>query len=104
MLVVWASWSPRCRDIVERVNELAARWQGKAKVVAVNFGEERGAVDSFLSAKTFSVPVYLDGDGEFTRAQSVTNLPGLVVFAHGEMVYHGKLPADPDGLLRDLVH
>src|SRR6185295_17372165 len=48
VLVVWASWSPRCRDIVERVNPLAERWGGKARVATVNFQEDRSAVDTFL--------------------------------------------------------
>lgn len=103
VVVVWAGWSPRCREIVERTNLLADRWRGSARVVAVNFQEERGAVAAFLADKSPRFPVYLDADGEFARAQAVTNLPGLVVFVDGAVVYRGKLPADPDALLADLL-
>src|SRR5947207_15784825 len=37
IVVVWASWSPRSRNIVERVGPLAGRWGSQARVVTVNF-------------------------------------------------------------------
>src|SRR6188768_1775233 len=49
IFIVWASWSPRSRDVVARVNQVAQRWSGKARVVTVNFQEDRGAVESFLA-------------------------------------------------------
>src|SRR6478672_894961 len=55
IVVVWASWSPRSRDIVERVNALAGRWGGRARVVTVNFQEERPAAERFLAGKHLGV-------------------------------------------------
>lgn len=100
VLVVWASWSPRCRDVVERANQIAEGWGGRARVATVNFQEEPDAVESFLTGKRLAVPVYLDRDGEFSKAHAVTALPGLLVFREGEVVFAGRLPADPDALLR----
>src|SRR5882672_7074157 len=54
IVVFWTSWSPHSRDIVARVNPLAQRWGGKARVVTVNFQEERPAVESFLAGKGLS--------------------------------------------------
>ena len=99
VLVVWASWSPRCRDIVERVNPLAERWGGKARVGTVNFQEDRGAVESFLRGKSLQAPVYLDGDGAFSKRNAVTTLPGLLVYVDGRVAYSGRLPEDPDRVL-----
>lgn len=99
VLVVWASWSPRCRDLVERANAIAGRWGGKARVATVNFQEDPEAIERFLAGKRLAVPVYLDRDGEFSKAHAVTTLPGLVVFRDGKVVFAGRLPADADAVL-----
>lgn len=103
IVVVWASWSPRCRDIVERVNALESRWGSRARVVTVDFQEDRAAVDSFLSGKNLSVPVYLDADGSFSKKHAVTTLPGLLVIRDGNVAYRGKLPDDPSRILTEIL-
>ena len=95
VVVVWASWSPRCRDIVERVNALQASVGGSAKVVTVDFQEEPAAVEEFLRGKGLRAPVYLDRQGDFSKSMEVTALPGLVVFREGAVQFRGRLPADP---------
>jgi thiol-disulfide isomerase/thioredoxin len=103
IVVVWASWSPRSRDIVERVNPLAARWGGRARVLTVNFQEDRSAVDGFLAGKSLAVPVCLDADGSFSKKYNVANLPGLLVVRDGQVAYRGKLPENPDQVIADLL-
>lgn len=103
VLVVWASWSPRCRDIVERANAISARWNGEARVVTVVFQEEPAAVEEFLRGKSLAAPTYLDRDGEFSKAHAVTSLPGLVVLRDGEARYQGRLPADPDRAIAEAL-
>ncbi len=97
--VIWASWSPRSRDIVERVNPLAARWSGKARVITVNFQEDGKAVERFLAGKGLSVPVFLDTDGAFSKKYAVATLPGLLIVKDGQVAYRGKLPDDPDRVI-----
>lgn len=99
IVVVWASWSPRSRDIVQRVNPIASRWSGSARVVTVNFQEERQTVQGFLAGKGLGSPVCLDPDGAFSRKYNVATLPGLLVVKDGQVVYRGKLPDDADGLI-----
>jgi thiol-disulfide isomerase/thioredoxin len=103
LVVVWASWSPRCRDIVERVDALASGWSARARVVTVDFQEEPADVERFLAGKSMRAPVYLDRDGEFSKAHAVATLPGLIVFRDGEARYQGKLPADPDSVISDAL-
>jgi thiol-disulfide isomerase/thioredoxin len=103
IVVVWASWSPRSRDVVERVKRLAGCWGQEARVVTVNFEEERPAIEAFLAGKEIGVPVFLDADGIFSRKYAIATLPGLLVLKEGKSVYHGKLPDDPDRLLADLL-
>lgn len=103
IVVAWASWSPRSRDIAERVSALAGRWGGRARVVTVNFQEEPPAVERFLAGKKLGAPVCLDTDGTFSRKYNVATLPGLLVVKNGEVKYHGKLPDDPDPVLTDAL-
>lgn len=103
IVVVWASWSPRSRDIVQRVNPIAARWSGSARVVTVNFQEERQAVEGFLAGKGLGVPVCMDPDGVFSRKYNVATLPGLLVIKDGQVAYRGKLPDDADRMIADLL-
>jgi len=104
IVVVWASWSPHSRDIVERVSALASRWGGRARVVTVDFQEDRPAVERFLAGRSLGAPVCMDPDGAFSRKYNVATLPGLVVFKDGQVVHRGKLPDDADQVLADLLH
>ena len=102
ILIVWASWSPHSRDVVDRVNQVAQRWSGKARVATVNFQEDRGAVESFLSGKNMGATVYLDADGAFSKKYAVATLPGLLVIKDGQIAYRGKLPEDPDRVIAEI--
>jgi thiol-disulfide isomerase/thioredoxin len=103
IFIVWASWSPHSRNVVERVNQVAQRWNGKARVVTVNFQEDRGAVESFLAGKNLGTTVYLDADGAFSKKYAVATLPGLLVVKDGRVAYRGKLPDDPDRILVEIL-
>jgi len=103
IIVVWASWSPRSRDVVARVNPLASRWGGQARVVTVNFQEDRKEVEAFLAGKGLSAPVFLDPDGAFSKKHGVATLPGLLIFKDGQVAYRGKLPDDPDQVIAGLL-
>lgn len=103
IVVVWASWSPRSRDVAQRVGSLAERWGGRARVVTVNFQEDGPAVQKFLAGKSLGAPVCLDPDGAFSRKYNVATLPGLLVVKDGQVAYRGKLPDDPDQVIGDLL-
>jgi thiol-disulfide isomerase/thioredoxin len=103
IVVLWASWSPRSRNIVERVNALAAHWQAKARVVTVDFEEDRQAVTVFLAGKGLTVPAYLDPDGLFAKRYAIATLPGLLVVKDGAVAYRGQLPDNPERVLAPLL-
>jgi len=103
IVVVWASWSPRCRDIVPRVNALDRRWASQARIVTVVFQEEPAKIERFLAGQSLRAPVYLDAAGDFSKKHAVTTLPGLLVFKGGQRLYDGKLPPDADSLLERLL-
>ncbi len=99
IVVVWASWSPRCRRIVEQVNALQKQWGNKARVITINFQEEPEVARAFLAGKTMNAPVFLDRDGAFSKKHAVTWLPGLLVFKDGKIPYKGRFAADADRTL-----
>lgn len=103
IFVVWASWSPRCRDIVPRVNEIASRWSRQARVLTVNYQEDRAAVEEFLAGQRLSSPTFLDTEGAFAKKYAVATLPVLIVLNEGKVAYRGKLPDDPHTLIGDLL-
>ena len=103
IFIVWASWSPHSRDVVDRVNRVAQRWSGKARVVTVNFQEDRGAVESFLAGKGMGAAVFLDADGAFSKKYAVATLPGLLIIKDGRVAYRGKLPEDPDRVIVEIL-
>ena len=103
IFVVWASWSPRSRDIIGRINPIAQRWGGQARVVAVSFQENRQTVDGFLAGKNLAADIFLDEDGSFSKKYSVATLPGLLIVQNGEIKYQGKLPDDPDRVISEFL-
>jgi thiol-disulfide isomerase/thioredoxin len=103
IIVVWASWSPRSRDIVERVQPLASRWGDRARVLTVNFQEDGAAAERFLAGRSLGAPICLDPDGVFSRKYNVATLPGLLIVKDGQVAYRGKLPDDPDRVIAGLL-
>jgi thiol-disulfide isomerase/thioredoxin len=103
IFIVWASWSPHSRGIVDRVNPMVQRWSGKARVVTVNFQENRQAVEGFLAGKSFGTTVFLDTDGTFSKKYAVATLPGLLIIKDGRVAYSGKLPEDPDRVIVEIL-
>jgi thiol-disulfide isomerase/thioredoxin len=103
IVVVWASWSPRSRDIVERVSPLARRWGGQARVLTVDFQENAQAVQTFLAGRSLGAPVCLDSDGAFSKKYNIATLPGLLVVKDGQVAYRGRLPDDADRVIADLL-
>jgi thiol-disulfide isomerase/thioredoxin len=103
IVVVWASWSPRSRDIVQRVQPLASRWGDRARVLTVNFQEDGAAAERFLAGRSLGAPVCLDPDGAFSRKYNVATLPGLLIVKDGQVAYRGKLPDDADRVIAGLL-
>jgi thiol-disulfide isomerase/thioredoxin len=103
IIVVWASWSPRCRDISPRVNDLVQKLSGQGRVVTVNFQEEASAIDEFVRQNPLNAPIFLDRDGEFSKGHAVTALPGLIVVRQGEVLFQGRLAAEAEEQIEALL-
>jgi thiol-disulfide isomerase/thioredoxin len=105
ILVVWASWSPRCRDIVTRLNQLDSAWSSKARLVSVVFQEEPAVVKHFLEGHRLEghrlgPPVYVDRTGAFSKKHAVSTVPWLLIFQDGQITFRGKLPTNPGPVIQ----
>ena len=100
IVVVWTTWSPRGRNIVERIGRIQSDWGDRARVVSVVFQESPEAIERFLEGKELTVPVYLDsGNAEFSKRHNVTQVPRLLVFKDGVTAVNVNLTDDPNPLI-----
>lgn len=103
VIVVWASWSPRCRDVADRVRSLVGSVGNRARVSTVVFQEDSGTVRGFLGGQSLAAPTYLDTSGSFSKKHGVTTLPGLLVLVDGKPAFSGQLPPDPSTVLANAL-
>lgn len=103
LLVVWTTWSPRCRDVVPRINALADTWSSSARVAAVVFQEEPETIRDFLADKELRAPIFVDTTGTFAKQHSVTTLPMLLVIDSGKTVFRGRFPSDPNPVIEQAL-
>ncbi len=99
LFVVFSTWSPKCADIVPKVNQIQADWGGRARVFLVNFQEDAAAVERFLAGRSLDVEVLLDPDASFSKNHKITYLPSLLAIKDGSPAFRGKLPTDTNPVL-----
>jgi hypothetical protein len=98
VVVFWTTWSPRGRDIVERVNALVDDFG--SRVVTVDFQEDAADVRAFLAGKGLRAPVFLDTTGELSKKYRVNAAPWLVVLEDGSVALSESLPPDAGAAVR----
>ena len=91
----WATWCPPC---VEEIPSMNQAWQALEDqgvgMLAINAGEGRGAVETFLKKISIDFPTLL-GDGNTLANWSIRALPTTVVVnAKGEVVYEALGPRE----------
>lgn len=96
VVIVWASWSPKCRDLVPRANAVARAAGGRARVITVAFRDPPADVEAFLRGRDLRVPVYLDPAGAFAKDHAITDLPGLLILRDGTAAFRGAMPSAAD--------
>lgn len=102
LFIVFSTWSPKCRDILERVNELQEDWGDRTDIFLVNFQEDKAAVDEFVGGRSLSVPVLLDREASFSKKHKITYLPSVLAVKDGSAAFRGRLPVDAKPILRSI--
>ncbi len=87
----WNTWCPPCRDEMPDLDKLYREYNSDVEFIFINIltGEKSVPdVTSFLSDNGYSIPVYLDRQGEVARAYGVSGIPTTVVLnSSGKVVY-----------------
>ena len=91
--VLWASWSPKCRDVRARLAELESVVDG-VRILSVSYQEEESAAAAFAREGQIRGPVYLDRDGAFARRIGLATLPAFVVYRDGSVLLRGRFGSD----------
>jgi thiol-disulfide isomerase/thioredoxin len=103
LAIFWASWSPKSRDVFERINAAAAKWGGRARVVAINYQEDPQEARRALNGRTVNAPVCFDVDGSFSNSYDVATLPEFVLLRDGAVAVRGRLDDEADGKIAGAI-
>ena len=84
LLAFWASWCPPCQTEMASLQSLhdnpAVR---NLKILAVNVGEKKGQIASFIARNQLSLPILFDAEGVVQRRYGVHQLP-IVFLVDGQ--------------------
>jgi cytochrome c biogenesis protein CcmG/thiol:disulfide interchange protein DsbE len=75
----WASWCHPCRREAPELQRFAARPPDGARLVGVDFTDDRGAARAFIRAHGWRYPNLSDPDGAVGRRYGVEGLPTTFV-------------------------
>ena len=87
----WNTWCPPCRDEMPDLDRLYREFGQDVEFIFINIltGEKSlPDVTKFLSDHGYTIPVYLDRQGEVARVYGISGIPTTVVLSSsGEVVY-----------------
>jgi cytochrome c biogenesis protein CcmG, thiol:disulfide interchange protein DsbE len=76
ILHFWAGWCDRCKEEMPVIEALLGSYSRKGLgVAAVNVGQKRGAVQTFVSDLKLTMPVYLDEAKKVADRYEVVGVP-----------------------------
>jgi len=81
VLNFWATWCPPCKEEMPSIQTLWQKTKGKAlELVAVSEGESPSTVSSFVKAKGYTYPFYVDEAGSLGTMFGVQGIPTTFIF------------------------
>lgn len=90
VVVLWASWSPKCRAVPAQIATLESSLGG-VRIVSVSYQEDEAAAAAFARQGALRGAIYLDRDGAFARRVGLATLPAFIVYRDGAVLLRGRL-------------
>jgi thiol-disulfide isomerase/thioredoxin len=78
LIYFWADWCPRCVEDFQLMDRLYRKWQKDPRspmLIAVNVGQSKKHVSSFLRRTVGAFPIWMDKDSRIARMYTVKVLP-----------------------------
>ena len=94
LLNFWATWCPPCRAEMPSIERLHQAMQGKSfQIIAVNSGEHRSQVASFIEKNKYTFPIYLDESNELSSIFAARGLPSTYLVSKEGKVIAARIGA-----------
>ena len=88
----WASWCGYCMDEMSDLNKLQNKYGDEVTVLAINSGESKSEVDSYVGGQDYSMTFAYDEDDQVSSSYGIEYLPQTYVFDR-----EGKLVEEFEG-------
>ena len=106
----WATWCKPCKKELNNITEVYEDWQDETgvKLIAISIDDTRSMskVAPYVNSSDWDYEVYLDPNGDLTRALSIgKNVPHTFLLnGKKEIVWHhqGYMEGDEDKLLEEI--
>lgn len=92
----WADWCPYCAGEMQAIDRVYAPLHDRGlEVLAVNVGQDRGTIETFIKRLGIHYPALLDEEAGITRSYGVIGLP-TTYFVGTDGVIKAKLVGESD--------
>ena len=75
VLNFWTTWCPACVRSSPYFEQLHRDMGDEIHVLKINLQEAHHVVEEFMAVNGYTMPVYLDANGEAARAYSIRSIP-----------------------------
>ncbi|NLM01075.1 MAG: redoxin domain-containing protein [Treponema sp.] len=84
----WATWCPPCVREFPDLEEMYAKYKDRMNFIAVNSGENKNTIESFMNKHKYKIPVAMDSSSSVGRMYQISGIPTtFIVATDGSMVY-----------------
>lgn len=93
VLNFWATWCPPCREEMPELNKFREEHKDIINYYGINIQEPADKVAAFISQNKYTMPVYLDKDGNVARRFRISAIPTTLVIDQMGMIRFRKAGA-----------
>jgi peroxiredoxin len=104
----WATWCPPCRAEIPSMNRAWEKMRDQnVAMIAINIGEDKDTIRSFLADYPINFPVLMDSDSQSLQQWSISGLPTSYVLDPAGFIRYqavGEREWDNEQLLKKVLY